>query len=212
MTEADSNGLEVGQDGAARCFWGVSDDDYRAYHDDEWGVPVSTSSGLFEKICLEGFQSGLSWLTILRKRENFRAAFDGFDYTKIAEYEDGDIERLMGDAGIVRHRGKIVSVINNARRACEMEADGTSLAEYLWRWEPTKDERPDLMDYKTLMSLSKTVASSAMSKELKRRGWSFIGPTTAYAFMQAVGMVNDHIEGCFTRDRVETLRSEFVRP
>ncbi len=175
-------------------------------------MPVCDGRALFEKVCLEGFQSGLSWLTILRKRSNFRDAFDGFDYRKIADYHDHDVDRLMNDSGIVRHRGKIVSVINNARRACDMEDSGENLASFFWSWEPSDMDRPATLNHEALMTLSKTPESTAMAKDLKRRGWSFVGPTTAYAFMQSVGIVNDHIEGCFARDRAEALRLEFQRP
>ena len=167
---------------------------------------------LFEKICLEGFQSGLSWLTILRKRENFRAGFAGFDFEQVAEFGDADIERLLADTGIVRHRGKIVSTINNARRARELVAEKGSLAAYFWGFEPGPQDRPDKLDWKTLAAMPTTPASILISKDLKKRGWSFVGPTTVYAFMQAMGLVNDHIEGCACRAEVEKQRKAFKRP
>jgi len=202
------DGLVVGEDGRCRCWWAGDKADYVAYHDDEWGVPVDDDRKLFEKICLEGFQSGLSWLTILRKRENFRAAFAGFDFERVATYTDADVERLLQDAGIVRHRRKIESVINNAGRACELIEEFGSLADYFWQYEPDEKARPERCDYETLRLLSKTEASAAMSKDLKKRGWSYVGPTTAYAFMQSMGIVNDHVEGCEWRSRIEELRQE----
>ncbi len=178
------------------------------YHDQEWGRPVADDSRLFEKICLEGFQSGLSWLTILRKRENFRAAFDGFDFDEVAEFGEADVERLLGDAGIVRHRGKIVSTINNARRApANWSEEAGSLAAWFWRLEPGADERPAISTARTLTANPTTPTSIRISKELKKRGWTFVGPTTVYAFMQAMGLVNDHIEGCACRAEVEPARS-----
>ena len=212
MTDEPESGLIPGADGKPRCWWGMSQDDYVAYHDDEWGRPIADDRRLFEKLCLEGFQSGLSWLTILRKRENFRKAFHGFDFARIARYDDRDVERLLADAGIVRHRGKIEATINNARRACDLVDDVGSLAAYVWRFEPAPEARPATLDRATLGALAKTAESTALSKDLKRRGWSFVGPTTVYAFMQAMGLVNDHIEGCTVRDAVEADRNGFVRP
>ncbi len=206
------NGLITGEDGKTRCFWPGTLPDYLAYHDEEWGFPVTNDHRLFEKICLEGFQSGLSWLTILRKRENFRAAFAGFDFEKVARFGDVDIERLLGDKGIVRHRGKITSTINNANRAIELRDEFGSLASYFWSFEPPQAERPDLMDWETLKANPITEASKRLSKDLKKRGWSFVGPTTVYAFMQAMGLVNDHIEGCFCREKLDTARLKFKRP
>ena len=195
------DGLVRGDDGLVRCWWGASAPDYAAYHDDEWGRPVHDDHRLFEKICLEGFQSGLSWLTILRKRENFRRAFAGFDYHRVARFNKRSVERLLKDAGIVRHRGKIESTINNAKRALELEREFGSLSKYFWDWTPPKKERPRRVTKGALMKLSKTPTSTALSKDLKQRGWTFVGPTTVYAFMQAMGLVNDHLEGCFARDR-----------
>ncbi len=205
-------GLIEGEDGKLRCFWHGGLKDYRHYHDKEWGRPVTDDIRLFEKICLEGFQSGLSWLTILRKRENFRKAFAGFDFDKVARFDADDVARLVADAGIIRHRGKIESTINNANRALEMRDAFGSLAAYFWSHEPGPEQRPDRLDRETLMTLGKTETSTAISKDLKKRGWSFVGPTTVYAFMQAMGMVNDHIEGCFARDECEAERSALVRP
>jgi DNA-3-methyladenine glycosylase I len=208
----EKTGLVMGDDGAMRCFWRGSDELYGRYHDEEWGRPVADDRRLFEKICLEGFQSGLSWLTILRKRENFRAAFDGFDFERVAEYTERDVERLLGNTGIVRHRGKIESVINNAHRARELVQEAGSLAGWFWKFEPRADERPARVDYPTLVANPKTPTSTLISKELKKRGWTFVGPTTIYAFMQAMGMVNDHIEGCVCRPVVEAERLRFRRP
>jgi DNA-3-methyladenine glycosylase I len=205
-------GVIEGEDGKGRCFWYGGLEDYRRYHDEEWGTPQTDDHRLFEKICLEGFQSGLSWLTILRKRENFRAAFAGFDYRKVAAFTEEDVERCLADPGIVRHRGKIVSTINNARRALELVEEKGSLAAYFWSFEPSAEERPARMDLATLRANPTTAVSVRISKDLKKRGWSFVGPTTVYAFMQAMGLVNDHLEGCFCRERVERLRKEFKRP
>ena len=209
---AHENGLITGEDGRTRCFWPSNLPDYLAYHDAEWGRPVTDDVRLFEKICLEGFQAGLSWLTILRKRENFRAGFAGFDFRKVALFDDADIERLVADKGIIRHRGKIVSTINNANRAIEMVNEFGSLAAYFWGHEPSADERPATVDYTTLTANPTTAVSTRISKDLKKRGWSFVGPTTVYAFMQAMGLVNDHLEGCCRRAEVEALRSALVRP
>ena len=208
---SDTDGLIVGADGRPRCFWCGASEDYTAYHDQEWGRPVTNDTRLFEKVCLEGFQSGLSWLTILRKRENFRKAFADFDCHKVAKFGDKDIERLLQDAGIVRHRGKIVSTINNAKRAIELEQEFGTLATYFWRFEPAPSARPSTFDKATMMGLAKTPESTALSKDLKKRGWSFVGPTTIYAFMQAMGLVNDHIEGCADREEVEELRAAVKR-
>ena len=207
-----AEGLNIGEDGLARCFWAGDDADYRRYHDEEWGRPVSNETRLFEKLCLEGFQSGLSWLTILRKRENFRAAFAGFDIDTVAGFAERDVERLLGDAGIVRHRGKIEAAINNAQRTQELRREAGSLAAFLWSFEPRPDARPDQLDYATLMKMAKTDASTAMSRALKKRGFRFVGPTTAYALMQAMGMVNDHIDGCSVREACEAERRSFKRP
>jgi DNA-3-methyladenine glycosylase I len=205
-------GLFTGADGITRCSWQQELPDYAHYHDEEWGRPVKDDIRLFEKICLEGFQSGLSWLTVLRKREAFRAAFCGFDFDRVALFDEADIERCVTDKGIIRHRGKIVSTVNNARRAIEMRDEFGSLARYFWSFEPKPAERPAVFDYATLRANPITPASARLSKDLKKRGWSFVGPTTIYAFMQAMGMVNDHIEGCHCRSRIELQRLEFSRP
>ena len=212
MADGADDGLLTGADGKARCWWHGGLDDYLAYHDQEWGRPVTSDTRLFEKICLEGFQSGLSWLTILRKRENFRSAFAGFDIDRVAEFTHKDVERLLGDAGIVRHRGKIEAAINNAQRARALRDECGSLAAYVWRHEPAPEDRPTELTRAVLGALAKTPASTAMSKDLKKRGWRFVGPTTVYAFMQAMGLVNDHIEGCYVRDVVENERQALVRP
>ena len=206
------SGLILGSDSISRCFWCGEKPDYVSYHDDEWGIPESDDYRLFEKICLEGFQSGLSWLTILRKRDNFRSAFCDFDFTRISNFSSRDVNRLMKDSGIVRHRGKIESVINNAHRAIEMVESEGSLSRWFWSFEPSSSERPKKLNHKTLMNMSQTDVSVRMSKELKHRGWSFVGPTTCYSFMQAMGLVNDHIEGCAFRERIESARTSFVRP
>ncbi|HAZ35838.1 MAG TPA: DNA-3-methyladenine glycosylase I [Acidimicrobiaceae bacterium] len=199
--------LGAGTDGVVRCPWPGTHDDYVAYHDHEWGRPVVDDMRLFEKVCLEGFQAGLSWLTILRKRENFRAAFAGFDPAAISLFDASDVERLLGDAGIVRHRGKIQSTINNAGRALDLAGEFGSLASYLWGFEPASQQRSTVRDIP-----SSTPESTALSRDLKRRGWSFVGPTTIYALMQAMGMVNDHLPGCAFHDVVERERSALVRP
>jgi DNA-3-methyladenine glycosylase I len=190
--------LVIGDDGLPRCWWG-SGPEYVSYHDEEWGRASTDDNRLFEKICLEGFQAGLSWLTVLRKRENFRAAFAGFDPAVVAGFGEDDVARLLGDAGIIRHQGKIRSTINNAARALELVDDHGSLAAYFWSGagpeEPPPTEIPPV-----------TPASIALSKDLKRRGWSFVGPTTVYAFMQAMGLVNDHLGGCHVREECAESR------
>ena len=204
------DGIVADDDGVRRCAWAGGDPLYRRYHDEEWGRPVKDDTRLYEKLCLEGFQSGLSWLTILRKRDNFRAAFRGFDIPTVAAFTDADIERLVGDAGIVRHRGKIVSTVNNARRALELQQEAGSLAAFVWRYEPDPASRP--ASFTRADVVPKTAESTALSKALLKRGWSFVGPTTVYAFMQAMGLVNDHFTGCDVRDAVESERAAFVRP
>ena len=195
-----------------RCTWAESDPLLRQYHDDEWGVPERDSQALWEKLMLGGFQAGLSWLTILRKREHFRAAFAGFDFRRVARFGARDVRRLLGDAGIVRHRGKIEATINNAARALELVGEEGSLAAFFWRFEPDPKSRPKRLDWQTLMTMPTTPESAALSKALKRRGWRFVGPTTVYAFMQAMGLVNDHIDGCHCRAEVEKERAAFRRP
>jgi DNA-3-methyladenine glycosylase I len=205
-------GLAPGADGRLRCAWGLSAPEYVRYHDEEWGFPVTDDARLFEKICLEGFQAGLSWLTILRKREAFRRAFAGFDFEKVARFGQRAVERLLADEAIVRHRGKIESTLHNARRACELVDELGSLAAYFWRFEPGRADRPRLLTWATLRRMATTPGSLALSKDLRRRGWTFVGPTTAYAFMQAVGLVDDHLHGCVVRPRVERARRALVRP
>ena len=179
-----------------RCWWCGTDPLYVRYHDEEWGQPVTDDRRLFEKVCLEGFQAGLSWLTILRKRENFRQAFAGFDIERLARYTSRDVTRLLTDEGIVRHRGKIESTINNARRALELRKECGSLSDYFWRWKPDPASRPRKITKEILMGMATSPESTALSKDLRTRGWTFVGPTTIYAFMQAMGLVNDHVEEC----------------
>jgi DNA-3-methyladenine glycosylase I len=204
------DGIVCGEDGVRRCWWADSAPEYRSYHDREWGFPVEDDVRLFEKLSLEGFQAGLSWLTILRKREAFRRAFDGFRFERVARFGERDVERLLADASIVRHRGKIEAVINNARQAVRLVEGEGSLARYIWRFEPR--DRPSLVDRATLAELAQTAESRALARDLKRRGWRFVGPTTVYAFMQAMGLVNDHLEGCDVRPAVEEARARFTRP
>ena len=196
----------IGPDGKPRCRWCAAAPEFFAYHDNEWGFPVGDDVRLFEKLCLESFQSGLSWRTILAKRENFRAAFHGFDFDKVARFTERDITRLLKDAGIVRHRGKIEAVINNARKAKEMVAEHGSLAAFMWRYEPDSKQLAEPQ------SASTSAASIALSKDLKKLGWKFVGPTTVYSFMQAMGLINDHVIECAMRDKVERARKRFKRP
>jgi DNA-3-methyladenine glycosylase I len=207
-----SRSLIVGEDGVARCFWGASDPLYVPYHDREWGFPVADDRRLFEKICLEGFQAGLSWLTILRKREAFRRAFAGFEIAAVAHFDARRVVRLLEDPGIVRHRGKIEAAVHNARRALELVREAGSLAAFVWRFEPPSERRPRRMTRAALLRLSETEESRALSRELRRRGFRFVGPTTLYAFMQGVGIVNDHLEGCAARPRAEAARAAFRKP
>ena len=197
--------------GKHRCWWPGNDAEYQRYHDVEWGRAVTDSTALFEKMCLEGFQSGLSWLTILRKRENFREAFFNFDHHRIALCSERDIQKLLTDAGIVRHRGKIEAVINNAQRLIDLENDGHTLSEYVWSYAlhaPFGKDHAEKLD-EPLASVS--MQSAALSKDLKKRGWKFVGPTTMYSFMQSMGLVNDHLEGCFVRDECEQLRQRTIQ-
>ncbi|WP_299956755.1 DNA-3-methyladenine glycosylase I [uncultured Roseobacter sp.] len=196
----------VGPDGQTRCKWAGSAPEFLDYHDQEWGIPVSNDIRLFEKLCLEGFQSGLSWRTILNKRDGFRAAFDGFDFYKIARYGPQDMDRLLSDKTIVRHRGKIAAVINNAARALEMVEEEGSLAAFFWSFEP----EPTKLGPPQTQSTSET--SVVLARKLKRRGWQFLGPTTTFAFMQAMGLINDHSEGCIMRAAVDDARRNFQRP
>ena len=195
-----------------RCWWCGTDEQYVDYHDREWGFPISDDRRLFEKICLEGFQSGLSWLTILRKREAFREAFAGFEHERVARFSQRSVDKLLGNAGIVRHRGKIESAINNAKRAREIVHEHGSLAAYFWRWEPAAGLRPRKLTRDRLTTMTTSAESVALAKDLKTRGWTFVGPTTMYAFMQATGLVNDHLHGCATRDAVGRAREAFVPP
>lgn len=200
------------EDGLTRCAWCRATPVYRAYHDTEWGFPVTDDRRLFEKLCLEGFQAGLSWLTILNKREAFRSGFANFDAKKIATFDEADVARLLADAGIVRHRGKIESTINNAARVLELRREFGSLASYVWRFEPAPATRPKRLTLEVLKGLASTPESVALSKDLKRRGWSFVGPTTVYAFMQAMGLVNDHLEHCASREPALQARARLTPP
>lgn len=195
-----------GPDGQPRCSWCAAAPEFYAYHDTEWGYPVADDVRLFEKLCLESFQSGLSWRTILAKRENFRAAFCNFDFHKVASFTEADIDRLLSDPGIVRHRGKIEAVINNARCAQELAQREGSLAKYFWRFEPATANAAEPQ------TVSTSSESTALSKALKKQGWKFVGPTTVYAFMQAMGLVNDHAHGCVYREKIEQARTYFKRP
>jgi DNA-3-methyladenine glycosylase I len=198
--------LFTGPDGKPRCRWCGAAPEFLHYHDTEWGFPVSDDHRLFEKLSLEGFQSGLSWRTILAKRENFRSAFHDFDFDRIARFTGRDVERLLKDAGIIRHRGKIEAVINNARQVRELVKREGSLAAFLWRYEP------GIGQLAPPQTASTSAASVALSKELKKQGWKFVGPTTVYAFMQAMGLINDHVKGCVIRAKVEAARERFKRP
>ena len=211
MSESAS-GLIRGEDGQNRCWWHGNDLLYRAYHDNEWGRPVALDRTLFEKLSLEGFQAGLSWLTILRKRDYFRRAFQDFEIDCVARFGPTDVERLLQDAGIVRHRGKIESTIHNARQARALEKGAGSLAAFFWGFEPEEEIRPKRVTWRVLTQMAKTPESTALSRELKQRGWTYVGPTTAYAFMQAMGLVNDHLQGCAFREKAEQARTRFRRP
>lgn len=205
----DKAGLILDAEGVLRCFWQPSMPDY---HDHEWGRPVADDRRLYEKICLEGFQAGMAWITILRKREAFREAFDDFDFERVARYGERDVDRLMGNAAIVRNRAKIVSTINNARRALALAEETGSLSAWLWRHEPPASDRPKTVDLDYWNNNPTSAASAALSRALKKRGWTFVGPTTMYAFMQAVGMINDHMHGCACRPAIEAARAAFQRP
>ncbi|VTU15775.1 DNA-3-methyladenine glycosylase 1 [Variovorax sp. SRS16] len=205
-------GLFAAEDGTLRCRWCESTSAYQRYHDHEWGFPVTDDRRLFEKLCLEGFQAGLSWLTILNKREAFRNGFAQFDAEQVARFGPKEVERLLGDAGIVRHRGKIESTINNAQRVLELRAEFGSLAAYAWGFEPHPASRPQRVTHAALQTMVTSPESIAMSKDLKKRGWSFVGPTTVYAFMQAMGLVNDHVEGCHARELALEARAKLKPP
>lgn len=200
-------GLFTDEGLVTRCVWCRATPVYQHYHDNEWGFPVHDDQRLFEKICLEGFQAGLSWLTILNKRATFRQAFAGFDMEKVAVFDDHDIKRLLLDAGIVRHRGKIVSTINNAQRAIELRNEFGSLATYFWQYEPRHSTRPEQVTHHALSAMTTSPESIALSKDLRKRGWTFVGPTTMYAFMQAMGLVNDHVLGCAARIPAQVARN-----
>jgi DNA-3-methyladenine glycosylase I len=209
QNSAVDTGLFTDDDRVARCVWCRATPFYQHYHDHEWGFPVDSDTRLFEKICLEGFQAGLSWLTILNKREGFRAAFAAFDMDQVAAFDEADVRRLVLDAGIVRHRGKIVSTLNNAKHAQALRQEFGSLAAYFWQFEPVAGTRPGQITRQTLSGVTTSPESIALSKDLRKRGWSFVGPTTMYAFMQAMGLVNDHFEGCAARGRVVQARHNF---
>ncbi len=204
-----TDGLIKGKDGKMRCFWAGHDPLYVHYHDTEWGRPVDDDTRLYEKICLEGFQAGLSWFTILKRRENFRKAFANFNYKKVAKFTTRDVERLLKDEGIIRHRGKIEAAIHNATLVQDIIKEFGSLVDYFWSFEPK--QRPKMMDLKALKSMALTSESKALSKDLRKRGFKFVGPTTMYAHMQAMGVVNDHLEGCHCRQAVEKQRKSFER-
>ena len=206
------SGVVEGNDGILRCWWCAGDPLYRSYHDDEWGRPLADDRRIFEKLCLEGFQSGLSWLTILRKRDNFRKAFASFDYEAVARFNARSVERLVRDSGIVRNRAKIEATITNARRCVELVEEFGSLAGYVWSFEPGSGSRPERLDWATLMQTTTSEEAKAMSRDLKRRGWSFVGPTTVYSLMEAIGLVNDHLSDCDVRDEVERTRAAFRPP
>ena len=210
LATLSDSGVEVAEDGKPRCWWAVGDPLYRRYHDDEWGRPVADDRRLFEKLSLEGFMSGLSWWTILRKRDSFRTAFAGFDPAAIAAFGANDEKRLRADTGIVRNRAKISATVNNARRYAELKTEFGSLAAYVWKFEPPRREHA--LDREALLSVKFSAEAAAMSKDLRRRGWAFVGPTTVYSFMQAMGLVNDHLEHCHVWSEVEAERDAFERP
>jgi DNA-3-methyladenine glycosylase I len=209
---AERRGLFIADDGAPRCHWCRATPGYQHYHDHEWGFPVTDERRLFEKICLEGFQAGLSWLTILNKRESFRAGFANFEAEKVVRFTAKDVERLLADAGIVRHRGKIESTINNAQQVLELRQEFGSFAAYAWGFEPAARSRPKKLTHEALIAMTTSPEAIAMSKDLKKRGWSFVGPTTVYAFMQAMGLVNAHREGCASRDAALQARAAMTPP
>jgi len=205
------DGLILCEDGLLRCDWAAHVPEFAAYHDEEWGFPVDDEHRLFEKICLEGFQSGLSWRTVLNKRPAFRELFHDFNFERIARFDESDVQRLLGDARIIRHRGKIEATINNAQRACDVVDRYGSLGDLVWRFEPSAEKRPDRVRPET-RTVTFDDSAKALAKALKKEGWRFFGPTTAYAFMQAMGLVNDHLHGCVVRERCETARDAFARP
>ena len=212
-TATENSGLLTGADDRGRCAWAGADELYQRYHDTEWGRPSTDDDRLFEKLCLEGFQAGLSWITILRKRERFRYCFEGFSAERVARFDEARIETILADPGIVRHRGKIASAVNNAKAVLALREEmGQSLAAFLWRFEPSADDRPARVTPDWVRAHPQTQASVALSKALRKRGFTFVGPTTAYAFMQSMGFVNDHMEGCCVRGECEAARARFVRP
>jgi len=210
--DVPDTGLVSEPDGKARCWWHGGHQAYIEYHDAEWGRPQADDRILFEKICLEGFQAGLSWWTVLRKRPEFRREFADFEFERVARFTEKDIVRMLGNPGIIRHRGKIESAINNAQKACDLVDEAGSIAAFFWKHEPDPTGRPKSFDKATLWSITQSPESVAISKALKKRGWRFVGPTTMYAMMQAMGMVNDHLEGCWCREDVERARAAFKRP
>jgi DNA-3-methyladenine glycosylase I len=210
--EPGKDGVLAGADGLSRCWWCVGDPLYEAYHDLEWGRLVAEDRRIFEKVCLEGFQSGLSWLTILRKRDNFRKAFRSFDVVALSRFTQRSVDRLMRDAGIVRNRAKIEATINNAKRCIELVNEVGSLGGHVWSFEPDAQSRPASLDWATLVRLGVSPEAQALSKDLKRRGWSFVGPTTVYSVMESIGLVNDHVGKCHFRNEVEEVRAGFARP
>jgi DNA-3-methyladenine glycosylase I len=205
-------GLFTDDSGTARCAWCQATPLYRHYHDSEWGFPVADERRLFEKICLEGFQAGLSWLTILNKRETFRSAFANFEAEQVARFDASDTQRLLANTGIVRHAGKIASTINNAQRVLELRREFGSLGAFVWRLEPCRADRPERVTQESVRAMPTSPASVALSKDLKKRGWTFVGPTTMHAFMQAMGLVNDHLEGCASRAAALAARAAFTPP
>lgn len=212
MTNKIDDGLLTDTFEITRCAWCGEDTEYQRYHDTEWGVPIVNDQILFQKICLEGFQAGLSWLTVLRKRDNFLKEFDKFDFKKVSQYGDKDISRCLVNPGIIRHRGKIESTINNAKKAIELVNEFGSLASFFWSFEPGMKNRPEKLTYAVASQITMSTESIALSKALKKRGWTFVGPTICYSFMQAMGIVNDHVLGCSRRDDIETLRDVLMRP
>lgn len=212
MTVLDTSPSSDAAAARPRCPWSPASGIYADYHDHEWGRPVGDDVRLFEKLCLEGFQSGLSWLTILNKRENFRRAFFGWEPERVAAMGEADVQRLLGDVGIIRHRGKIAAAINNAARLLEVRAEFGPFAAFIWSFEPPAEERPETITAATLRAMAETPASRRLSAALRKRGFKFVGPTTAYAFMQAMGLVNDHLDSCGCRAEVEAERAAFTRP
>ncbi|MES2360391.1 MAG: DNA-3-methyladenine glycosylase I [Pseudomonadota bacterium] len=210
--KTQATGLFTDNTQTVRCSWCQATDVYRNYHDSEWGFPVDDERRLFEKICLEGFQAGLSWLTILNKRENFRGAFANFEAEQVARFDQHDVKRLLADTGIVRHAGKIASAINNAQRVIELRREFGSLGAFVWQLEPKAADRPERITHEVVKAMPSSPASAALSQDLKKRGWSFVGPTTLYAFMQAMGLVNDHFEGCASRPNALAARKKFQPP